>query len=434
MTALPTTALTTAELGALLRFRFFEYLRVGFIDEQQVRSHGLDSERPNIIAPDDVHIVAGDPRTGQILCYTTIEAPPHAPSGTRMRDSARELFPVELVHGRGVYDRLPILPDLPVANVREVGRFVRSHAPGTSREALARAVVEIGVALFRTVIGPLRSEIDGVIGDLELGVAKHNLDFFHVPATLLHDTVPLSGADSYLGPRYQDHDVHPFAVYVSDVTAALPRLHAVESALELPGPHALGALAALATDARPAPSSLTPADGCRCTPSPVRQRETPMEQRRLWRERAQMLQGVEALAGLSLAEATRLAGELESVHVTAGDVVARRGAPAQLLVVEEGELARVWDADADQPATLSVVHRGGCCGHEGMLTSGRHYTDIVATTDAAVLRLRDATYTTHLAHLPDVALSLTRSALQQVVTLDRSTQPKHPGPSEEAAR
>jgi hypothetical protein len=35
------------------------------------------------------------------------------------------------------------------------------------------------------VAGPLRFEVDGVIGDLEEHVAKQNLDFFHVPSALL---------------------------------------------------------------------------------------------------------------------------------------------------------------------------------------------------------------------------------------------------------
>jgi hypothetical protein len=126
------------------------------------------------------------------------------------------------VHGTGLYNRLPILPDLPVAKVREMGRFVRSRRPAAGRELAARGVVEACVAMFRLMAGPMRMDVDAVIGDLEEGVAKHNLDFLHVPCVVIHGTVPCPDGASHLYPRYRMHTVYPFACLTSDIASALP--------------------------------------------------------------------------------------------------------------------------------------------------------------------------------------------------------------------
>lgn len=417
--AVPTTGLTDAELGAVLRFRFAAYLHVGFIDGEVACRDGVDAEPTDVVTPGDVHIVAADAATGQILAYTVIEAPPCTPTGTRMRHSGRALFPVEQVHGAGVYRRLPILPDLAVAKVREVGRFVRSQDPTASRVSVARAVVETGVALFRVMTGPLRLDVDAVVGDLEEKVAKNNLDFFNVPSVVLHHTVPFSSTDAYLSPRYQHHEVHPFAVFVSDVTSALSRLSAVEHALERPDAEALSALRELGNDTSPRPSSFQP------DPRPQDPATTwlgtPMEVRGRWREDGEVLRRIDVLAGLSAAEATRLAAAAEPVRVRAGERVASRGSSAELLLVLEGELVHAVEPGAG--CTCTSVCAGGCCGQDGVLTDGEHRTDVVAVTDSTLLRLSAETYATHLAHLPEVELDLLRSAVRHLAAMHRSCRP-----------
>src|SRR5207302_727135 len=126
------------------------------------------------------------------------------------------------------------------------GRFVKNQRLHTFDVLGARGPIEVGVALFRTLVGPLRLEVDAIIGGLEEGVAKQNLDFFHVPLVVLHGTVPYEPEASYFYPRYQYCTVYPFSILASDITSAtLQRLDAVERALDLPGKQGLVALIAL---------------------------------------------------------------------------------------------------------------------------------------------------------------------------------------------
>jgi hypothetical protein len=424
VTAVPTSRLSEAELQVLLQFRWAEYLQVGFVDRGVAFAQRIRSEPTDVVGADDVHLVAGDVVTGRVLCYLVIRQPPKTAVGTRLRSTARDLFPVERVHGPGVYQRLPILPDLVVDKIRELGRFVRSHALDIPRHLLTRAVIEIGVALFQVMSGPLRTHVDAVIGDLETDVAKHNLDFFHVPTAVITGTVPVLSAASYFYPRYLRHEVHPFAAFISDTSAAQPRLDAIERALELPAGDALVALAELAAETTPRPSSFQPGSAGLHETVQVPQRKTQMDVRRSWRERGVLLQRVDAFASLSVAEATLLASLMEPVRISAGQSVARRGdQPAALLIVDSGELALVRNTGTGQRETIRRVGPLEYCGHEGMLSGAGYPADIVATSQAVLLRLNKENYDRYVAALPDVELSLTRSALRQLAALEKAPSP-----------
>src|SRR5262249_19948087 len=148
------------QVTELLRYRLAQYLQVGFVDPVMVHEARMRHEPLSAVSAGDIHLLAGLRDTGEGLAYAVVEAPPLAERGTRMRSAGRPPFPVEQVHGQGIYNRLPILPDLPVERVREVGRFVKNHRPDAPREPLLRAVVEVGVALFRVVTGPLGMAVD----------------------------------------------------------------------------------------------------------------------------------------------------------------------------------------------------------------------------------------------------------------------------------
>ena len=98
-----------------------------------------------------------------------------------------------------------------------------------------RAPLEVGVALFRTVAGPLAHQVDAVIGDLEESVAKLNLDFFGLRPVLVPGMVPVLRLASLLAPRYIQRDVCPFAILADDAADALPRLTAIERVLSESG-------------------------------------------------------------------------------------------------------------------------------------------------------------------------------------------------------
>jgi len=429
--AVPTTSLPPAAVAGLLRFRLAQYLDIGFIDRRLAYREALHSEPASVVAPGDIHLVAGVPATGEVLCYAVLEQPPDAVAGCRLRSPDRPLYPVERVHGAGLYQRLPILPDLPVAKVRELGRFVKNQHPAAARELVARAVVELGVAVFRLVAGPLRLTLDAVVGDLEEHVAKQNLDFFHIPSVVIHGTVPYQPSASYLYPRYQLHTVYPFACLTSDISTALPRLHAIDQALGKPGKRAL--LALLRLKARrdgPTTSMLQPGtDNHQLAELRLPQLDTGMQARsRLLQDGARLRQ-CELFAPLSVAEAAMLCTLMERIEVPAGHTIVTEGEPGDALyLVEAGEARLEVTENGAAPVVVGRIGAGECCGHLAMLANAEHCASVVAATEMTLLRLSKQAHDTYLAGLPDIDGRLSRHALRQWAELDRQRR-LHPTPA-----
>ena len=143
-----------------MRFRLAQYLEVNFVEANVVYEQRLEHESLDNVYPNDIHVVAGSVDEGEILCYATLKSAPDAPPGTTLRTRDRPLLPVEKTHGFGIFNRLPILPDLPVAadpRARPVrqepalprrrgpvgprpGRGRRRDLPDGRRDALVRAV------------------------------------------------------------------------------------------------------------------------------------------------------------------------------------------------------------------------------------------------------------------------------------------------------
>lgn len=429
--ALPTTSLSREEIAGLLAYRFAQYLRVGFVDREIVCAQGMRTVPASGIAPGDVHVVVGLPTTGEVLCYVVIRQAPTAPAGCRLRSSERQLFPVELVHGAGVYNRLPILPDLAIGKIRELGRFVRNHLSEADRNLTTRAAVETGVAVFRLLVGPLRLHVDAVIGDLEEQVAKRNLDFFHVPLVLIRGTVPYASNANYLNPRYQLHTVYPFAVLTSDIETARPRLEKIESALAKPGKTGLLALLKLRSQGGAAESMLH-RDGQASDVDeliPV-QTQMSMTQRGLLLEQGQWLRQLAPFSDLSLAEAATLCTVMHHVDIPAGHVIARNGEAADaMFVVESGQASLELIHDDAERERIGTVGPGQCCGHVAVLTGGTQPVDVVASTDMTLLLLSKAHHDTYLAELGGVEQRLRLDALRQLAEIDlrrrlrRASQP-----------
>ena len=235
VTALRTTDLTEEQLVELMRFRLAQYLEVNFVDANVVYEQRLEHESLDNVYPNDIHVVAGSVDDGEILCYATLKSAPDAPPGTTLRTRDRPLLPVEKMHGFGIFNRLPILPDLPVQQIRELGRFVKNQRYHGVEDRSVRGPVEVGVAIFRMVAETLSFELSAVVGDLEEAVAKQNLDFFRIPLVVVHGTMPVESEDSWLFPRYLQRNVNPFALLASDAATALPRLDEIEQCLGRPG-------------------------------------------------------------------------------------------------------------------------------------------------------------------------------------------------------
>jgi hypothetical protein len=99
-------------------------------------------------------------------------------------------FRVEEMFGWRLLNRLRIIPDLPVQKIRELGRFVKNQRLSPFDELGARAPMEIGVAIYHVMTGPLRMEMDAFVGDLEEDGTTSNLAFFHVPLVITHAALP----------------------------------------------------------------------------------------------------------------------------------------------------------------------------------------------------------------------------------------------------
>jgi hypothetical protein len=419
--AVETTHLSPDTIERLLRFRLAQYLDIGFIDPGVAYEQRLAAEPASVVQPGDIHVVAGAPATGEVLCYAVLEQPPDAPEGARLRSTDRPPYPVERIHGAGLYQRLAILPDLPVAKVRELGRFVKNQRPAAGKDLLARAVVELGAAVFRLAAGPLRLSLDAVVGDLEEHVAKQNLDFFHIPSVVVHGTVPYPPSASYLYPRYQRHAVHPFACLTSDISSALPRLRAVEEALALPGKLALLALLRLKSRReRPAPSMLHSAADHALAELRLSQRDTAMPARGELLRAGARLRECELFAPLSLAEATMLSTLMQRVEVPAGKALITEGSPGDALYfVEAGQASLEVTDERGDTAQVGSIGAGDCCGHAAILADADHCVTAVATTNMTVLRLSKHAHDTYLGTLPDVHTRLSQDALRQLTELDR---------------
>jgi CRP-like cAMP-binding protein len=368
------------------------------------------------VSQHDVHFIAGSAETGEILCYAAVKAGTPAP-GKTLRDRDRPLFPVEKVHGWGIYNRLRVLPDLQVDKLREMGRFVKNQRLHTFDVLGARGPIEVGVALFRTLVGPLRLEVDAIIGDLEEGVAKQNLDFFHVPLVVLHGTVPYEPEASYFYPRYQLCTVYPFSILASDIsTATLARLNAVERALELPGKQALVSLIALKKDIQAPRSTLEAPEGLApLTNADIPQRGVSMEIRRQLLAAGEQLRTTNLFRDLSVAEATVLGTFMERRVHQAGDVVVRQGDMGdELFLIESGDAEVRVAGSSGQWTQVATLGPGDFFGEIALVTGGERSADVIATSTLTVMYLSAQEYGRYLARASEVGEQVNRVAVSRM--------------------
>ncbi len=413
--ALRTTELTQDELVTLMKFRLAQYVAVNFIDPGMVYEARMEHEPLTGVAEGDVHVIAGSVATGEILCYAAIKAAPEAPAGTTLRSRDRPLFAVEKTHGWGIYNRLRVLPDLPLGKLRELGRFVKNQRLHAFDALGLRAPVEVGLAVFRALSGPLRLEVDGLIGDLEEGVAKRNLEYFQVPLVVIHGTVPYEHEESYFFPRYQYKTVYPFAALLLDITGAmLARLDSIEAGLSKPGKEGLLVLLSLKRAAATPTSTAMPAEGL--TPlndADIPQVGVPMQARRQMLKLADSLRSIDLFSGLSVAEATVLGTFLERIAAVAGDVIVREGdAGDDLYLIEAGECEARLTNRAGEPVTLASFGPGDYFGEIALLTGAERTADVVAKTPMALLRLSKDSFARYLTHAAEVEQQITRTAVQ----------------------
>ena len=413
--ALRTTALTEDQLVSILTYRLAQYLAINFVDPSIVYQRRLTHEPLTSSSPGEVHIVAGSADTGQILCYLVVKGAMSVGPHLTMRARERALFPAEELFGWGIFNRLKILPDLRMAKVREIGRFVKNQQRPKSDELMARAPVEVCAALFKLVVGPLRQDVDAYIGDFEEEVAKRNIEFFHVPLVVLHGVVPYSGEQAYLREHVQASAVYPFAFLASDLSLATERLAAVEAALALSGREGLRALLSLKADgATGFRSSLEPAEGI----TPLNEVVLPLERidmdvRRQWLDAGDALRKADPFSSLSGAEAAVLARFMERVEAQPKEMIVRQGDVGDALYLIESGEAEIQARKADGTrTTVAVIGPGSFFGEIALVTDSERTADVVAKTPMRLLRLAREAYRSYLSGLVEVDGKFSRMALE----------------------
>jgi hypothetical protein len=408
-----TPALEDDELLHVLTYRLAQYVVAHQLDPQLLMETGMEHEPPTGVTPSDIHVIAGDAASGEILCYLTLKSGADHCGDATMGARDRWLFPVEQVFGAGVYRRLRLLPDLPVSRVVEMGRFAKNHQRDPLDPLMLRAPVEMGVAVLGLMQTSLRSELDAAVGDIEEGVAKKNLDYFHVPLVVLHGVIPYAAEGTFGFLNYQTRTRYPFAFCFSDLSAS--RIAAAESALERPGAEGLGALLALKAERSHARSAFEPPDGIPAlADAPFAQQGVPMTRRRELLDVGASLRGSRLFGSLSVAEAAVLGTFMSSRTAGAGDVIIRQGEDGDdLFLIESGE-AQV--AVRDRGGRHTVVARlgpGECFGEIALVTGGERTADVIAATPMTLRCLTSEAYGRYLARLADVGAQVTRTALER---------------------
>jgi hypothetical protein len=406
--AVRSAVLHESELIALLRYRFAQYLALGFFDPAVTFAQRMEYEPLSVVSPADVHYIASTAE-GEILNYATLRAPPPGGGDLTMRDRGRQRFPVEQSFGEGIFDRLAILPDIPVARVRELGRFVKNHRIGPLDERLSLAPVEVALAIGKTLVGPLRSEVTALVGGLEERVFKRVLDVLHFPTVVVHGALPYVVESSYHHPLYVRRLSYPFAVLCADISKE--RLAEIERALDA----GATAVMALRQTAAALASSLEPPGGLPAlTEADTPYTDISMPVHRQMIDAGARLRTSDAFAGLSPAEATALRRLMRRRCFGPGETVVCRGDPADALyLIEAGE--------ADALATARTrMGPGDHFGEIALLGGGVRTSDVVAASALTVLELRRDDYERYLAEIGSVTGELARVAAARLAADARS--------------
>jgi hypothetical protein len=415
--ALPTSALTEEQLVKILKYRLAQYLLVNFADARLVYEAQMKHEPLSAVSDQDIHVIAGVATTGQILCYLTIKAVDGMEQEVVMSRQDRPLFPVEQVHGWGIYNRLRVLPNLSATKVRELGRFVKNQRLPRLDDVMIRAPVEIVVAAHRLLVGSLRMDIDAIVGDIEEGGAKRNMDFFHWPTVVIHGTLPHLAQTIFQGHLHRHF--YPFALLVSDLSAASQRLDAIEAALNLPGNEFSLALLELKRDTHVPPSSLLPPAGLpMLTDADLPERRAPIHERHALLDLGTHLRSTELFSGLSVGEAAVLGTFMQRQQAAPGDVIIRQGDPCDALyLIEAGRVEVRCELPDGRVVVLAIVGPGEYIGEIALITGGERTADVVALGDVRLLRLNSDDYRRYLSHLVDVERQVRLTATRRAANV-----------------
>ncbi|MBN2015944.1 hypothetical protein JW766_03865 [Candidatus Dojkabacteria bacterium] len=245
----PDTVLTSDEQDAIKQFVFTQYLNKSsgrgtpFFDHNVAYTEQLTSEPSDFFGAGDIHVIVGlnnGESDGQIVGYIGLEGPIGEGldfGDHEARGDAR--YYVEQLYGDQIFSDYPAITNSELSTVREMRRFVVRQRFLRRLGILGKLIaLELGLGLVN-ITDQFREQIKVVVGDYEKEVAGANLrDVFFVPAVHVDGAQPdLARLEppysTLLQPRYETHDVVPFAFATADVDEqTLQRANALDELLD----------------------------------------------------------------------------------------------------------------------------------------------------------------------------------------------------------
>ncbi|HEY1728404.1 MAG TPA: hypothetical protein VGG22_08535 [Candidatus Baltobacteraceae bacterium] len=225
--------LDQTQLATIRRYRLANRLMYGEVDSALVGQHGVECEWWCPGGSDDVHILAASAESGELVGYLVLSFLGSANSEMTLRTEARPRFSAEDVFGWRVFHGVPGLADQPLTRVAELMRFMRTNWLGMLNPLAIRGPVEVGVALYYLMTGPLAADTFALVADVTEYKAQRNLDFFDFPTLALRDAQPIDNRLlSY--PRCTE-DAYPIVMLTSAFPKTAKRVATIEAALSLAG-------------------------------------------------------------------------------------------------------------------------------------------------------------------------------------------------------
>jgi hypothetical protein len=316
-------------------------------------------------------------------------------------------------------------------SVVEVKRLSKNQQLRDSQGEDIRAPIEVLVAIFNLLTGPMRMVTDAFVGDIEEGIVKRKLEYFHVPMVVIRGALPVTADDHYLRPHFEHQVCVAFACLVSDLQyTVLQRLQTIEAALDVPGRSGLQQLLQLRRSSAAPRSSLEPEAGLSTLDRSLAPRHgTSMASRRRFVEDAGRLRSFAPFNQLTIGEAMVLRDRMMLIEVAAADAVIHEGEDTRsLYLILDGTASVQRDIQPNGRRIVRILEPGDIFGEIALVTGARRTADVVACSPLRLLCLEQTVYAELLGAHPEVQGHLTH------IAASRLTQPPSSGSGEDRPR
>lgn len=245
-------------------FRIDQYALAGLYDTSKIAQRGYRTD-PTLadLAENAIHVLCGT-ATGQILACCSI-VPPRGPLYSEptgllvkrrrplvLADQERAVFPAETeLFGRGVFESLPAIQEIPVERMREIAHLMRNQAIKTPLTGIA--VFEICYALTE-VLTNSRLGIDVTLGSSG-PEARNLMELVNIPMlyapwaqVVVSEAAPED--DFWIPPTNAEGYFWPFVMATADLRAIAPFRLQLNGALASPAESTRSAIIEVARLAR----------------------------------------------------------------------------------------------------------------------------------------------------------------------------------------